>query len=130
MSDSKREQWNKLLSDRRVGRAREMEGTFRQLKHAEVAAGMLTKSQEWNWFLEIVQAMIEESEATLRDIEESDRDDYSFGHEELARAKSGKLVWGERIRTLKEMLEIPSQSLVDGERAGERLQEIESRKQA
>ena len=119
-----REEWRRQRERTRTQETRQREPMFRQLAQAEVAADRLTSSEEWNWFLQIVQALRDQAQAGLAQIEENDRSNYEFSYEELSRAKSARLVWSERIRVLDEMLDIPASALTDGESARRKLDEI------
>ena len=77
------------------------------IARAAIKAELVTRSEEWNFYLEIMQARLEETRKALDQIREAFFTDTSFDHSRLVVLKAQGMLAEERIRTLEEIMSIP-----------------------
>jgi hypothetical protein len=119
-----REDWVGMKKRAELKRDSERAPYYRGLAQSEVGAKQLTQHSAWNWFLQILTANKEQAEHQLQLMDEKMRSSDDFSHETLARAQASRLAWAERIRTLEEVIALPSQIVDDAKRAKEKLVEL------
>ena len=112
-----RQQLRDLVTEKNRQRQRDSRTELRVLAQAEVPASALTRSGEWNYYLEIVQGKIEELEATLSTIQAALATDMAFDHATLAANKAYAMRLRVQIDTLKSALDLPKQIIETGEKA-------------
>jgi hypothetical protein len=112
-----RPQWEELEEKRQTERERARIPDLRQVAQAEVPMGALTRSHEWNLYLQVIQAMIgaaeKEAEAALAMLEDPEELDGT----EMARRKMKLLLRRQAVQTMTELRDIPRMLLEGGREA-------------
>lgn len=112
-----REDFQKLVQKKRQQRVRENRTELRVLAQARVPVSALTKSTEWDYFLSLLQAKIEELDTALNTFQQSQITDLDFSHAELAQRKAIAMRFAVQRDTLRVVLDLPKQILEIGEKA-------------
>ena len=90
---------------------------MRQVAQAEVPMSALTGSKEWDYFLSILQAEIDDLENGLLAMRDGGDLDPSFEYADLVRLKAQKMLTCVQIDTLQRVRDLPQQIISQGEKA-------------
>jgi hypothetical protein len=112
-----RQQFKDSLEERKRQKVRESRTELRVLAQAQVPIESLTKSVEWDYFLSLLQAKIEELDIALNTYQQSQITDLDFSHQELAARKAIAMRFALQRDTLQAVLDLPKQILEIGEKA-------------
>ena len=104
--------------------ARHRQPQLRQAAQAEPAMEALTGQKDWDLFLSLLQAEIQEKEAELADLERRDLDDPSMNNDVLMVSKARRLAVRAQIDTLEWVRSLPKTLIEEGREANRLLKEI------
>jgi hypothetical protein len=121
-----REQWNAEKAERRRVRTRERAPELRRVAQAVPEMEALTTDRRWDQYAKVVQGMIEKDSNDLEGLEAASRDSTDMSHVDMLRQKFAIKMLTTRINTMRELLEIPAGLIEQGQKALERLHEVES----
>jgi hypothetical protein len=99
--------------------------TLTPIALAEAPLDRLTKSDEWNFFVKILQNHLVVAKANMEAVEQLERDSTDFSPAPMASRKCAVREWMSRIQTLEEMLDLPKILIEDAGKAKEMLREAE-----
>lgn len=122
--DDSRQEWLKLREKKRLQKTAERAPYYRGLIQSEVASKQLTNHPAWNWFLQLLAGSKQKTEAELASFEAQMRLSGDFSHQALAGSQATRLVYSERLRTLEEVMSLPSRILDEAGNAREKLKEL------
>ncbi len=117
------EDFDVMIQRRSYREARHREPELRQIAQAEPAMASLTGQKDWDGFLSLIQARIEEAQMELQNLEQRDLDDPRMENEVLVTSKTRRLVVKSRIATLEEIRDLPKKLLEEGRAAKKQLTE-------
>lgn len=112
-----RERFQESLEKKKRDLVHQDRTQLRVLAQAEVPASALTKSPEWNYYLSLVEAKVEELEESLNTLQRALATDMIFDHAGLATNKAFAMRLKVQIDTLQAVLDLPRQIIEMGERA-------------
>ncbi len=118
------------LRKQEVRAHRSERATLTPVALAAVPAGRLTQSEEWNFFLRMLQNRLELAEQNLLEIEKADRENTDFDPVRMSTLKSARREWAQRIDTLNEVMELPKEILADAQKAKKLLEEKDRAEEA
>jgi hypothetical protein len=98
-------------------KVRHNETNLRQIAQAEIPMGVVTRSPEWKFFCEILQAKINDLDASIAALQESEATSPSFDPVEMARYKVEILRLTVQRDTLEQVMGLPKQIIEDGKQA-------------
>ncbi len=90
-----------------------------RLTQAAIKAQYLTNDENWNFFLSLLQSVIEVTEAELREVERKIGDPTIVDTNDIMRLKIASAILRERATTLKDVIGLPQSIKDDGKMAKE-----------
>ncbi len=112
------------LLDRKVKeKAKANERGLRQLAQAVLPVDAVTKSEEWNYFLSLLQSELETLAVAINTLQEAQLTDPCFETAALARDKMVLMELNARACTLERVIALPQEIFEKGEKAKFALQE-------
>jgi len=112
-----RADFQKTLEESRRERVRRRAREIRQVAQAAAPAEILTGSQEWDYFITLLQSQIDTLQKILMALRDSAASDLSFEHSDLARYKAQEMRISAQIDTLQQIIALPKQIIEQGEKA-------------
>ena len=114
---SSRAEFQKLAEQRRDAKTRKNEHVIRQVAQAVVPITAVTRDENWDFFLSLLQEQIEQLEAVVSTLQESAALDPSFEYKDLAARKHAIGTARTQLLTLQQVLALPKEILEKGESA-------------
>jgi hypothetical protein len=112
-----RAEFDRLLKRQAHDRVKDQERDLRQAAQATVPIDKLTHSEEWDYFVSIIQEEMNGTSALLDSLYEEMNTDTSFEPHIMAQRKAYAMRVAERRLTLEAILALPKQIMEIGENA-------------
>ena len=113
-----REDFEKRMRETRRLDVKRHERDLRQMAQAAPAVDVLTKSAEWNYFMSLLQAKIDELTALLEGLTQALAASTDYDMASMAREKACVQAITAQRDTLQNVLALPKQIIEHGEKAG------------
>ena len=114
---SDREEWDKLVETRKRETVKRREREIRQVAQAKVPAAALLEDPNWDFFLSLLQAKVEELESHLRALHGAQEHDMSCDPVTLSQQKAQMMSAAVQKATLEQVIAFPKQIIEQGEKA-------------
>jgi hypothetical protein len=115
----RREEWDERREEMAAERERERIPDLRRVAQAEVPIRFLTGSREWDFYLQVIQAMIVDAEERAGAAAAELEDPLVLDSTEMMKRKVGLIKIRQSIETMTELRDLPK-VLVDGGRAAKK----------